>query len=176
MSSTSIWKIDPGHSQIRFKVKHLSITYVNGIFKTFEGTVACPDEGFDRAAVKVSITADSMDTQLPDRDTHLKSVYLFDTGTYPQIVFEGALKKDGEAYALEGSLTIRDVTRPIKLDTEFTGAGIGFAGDPRAGFEARGKLSRKDYGLSWNIAAVGGGLVIGDEIKLHLDIELVKIE
>jgi polyisoprenoid-binding protein YceI len=175
MSSTALWKLDPGHSHIQFKVKHLSITNVNGIFKTFEGTVDCPDEGFDNAAVKIAIAAYSIDTQLPDRDKHLKSAHLFDTVNYPQIQFDGVLKKTGQAYVLEGSLTIRETTHPIRLETEFTGAGKGFAGDERAGFEARGSLSRKDYGLTWNIAAAGGGLVIGDDIKLQFDIELVKL-
>lgn len=174
MSSTTTWTIEPGHSQIQFKVKHLSIAHVNGIFKTFKGTISSPEEGFENSVVKVSIAADSIDTQLPDRDKHLKSVYLFDTDQFPLITFEGALKKNSEAYTLDGSLTIRDVTCPIKLDAAFTGLGKGFAGDERAGFEASGKLSRKDYGLSWNIASSDGGWVIGDEIKLHFDIELVK--
>jgi len=174
MSTTTTWKIEPGHSQIQFKVKHLAITNVNGIFKTFEGSVNCPGDGFNNAAVKVSIASNSIDTQLPDRDNHLKSAYLFDTDNYPLITYEGVLEKQSEAYILNGNLTIRDVTRPVKLHAEFTGAGKGFAGDERAGFEASGMISRNDFGLTWNIVANGGGLVIGDEIKLHFDIQLVK--
>lgn len=175
MSSTVNWKIEPGHSQIQFKVKHMAITNVNGIFKTFEGTVISVGNEFDKAAVKVSIAADSIDTQLPPRDNHLKSAYLFNTDNYPVIIFEGALEKNGEVYDLNGNLTIRDISRPIKLDADFTGNAKGFAGDERAGFEASGKLSRQDYGLSWNIAGEGGNLVIGDEIKLHFDLQLVKV-
>jgi len=176
MSSTILWKIEPGHSQIQFKIKHLAITNVNGIFKTFDGTVACAGDTFDKAAVKVSIASDSIDTQLPDRDHHLKSIHLFDTGNYPRITFEGILEKQGDAYALNGHLTLRDVTRPVKLQAEFTGSGKGFAGDERAGFEASGTISRKDFSLSWNIAGQDGGLVIGDEVKLHFDVQLVKTQ
>lgn len=175
MSSITNWKIESGHSQIQFKVKHLAITNVNGIFKTFEGDVVCADEGFDNAGIKVSICADSIDTKLPDRDNHLKSAYLFDAENYPLIKFEGTLEKSCEAYALTGHLTIRDVTRPLKLNVDFTGYAKGFNGDERAGFEASGKLSRNDFGLNWNIAGQGGNVVIGDEIKFHFDIQLMKL-
>lgn len=175
MSSTTIWKIETGHSQIQFKVKHLAITNVNGIFKTFEGTVTRTGEDFDKAMIKVSIASESIDTQNPDRDKHLKSDFLFDTDNYPVIIFEGELEKHEEAYVLNGNLTIRDVKRPITLQAKFTGSGKGFAGDERAGFEANGKMSRKDFDLSWNIAGADGGLVIGDEIKLHFDIQLVQV-
>lgn len=174
MSSTKKWRIETGHSQIQFKVKHLAITNVNGIFKTFEGTVTAPEKDFENATVKVSIAADSIDTQLPERDKHLKSEYLFDTEKYPLITFEGIFKKNGESHFLEGNLKLLDVTKPIKLDAEFTGAAKGFAGDERAGFEINGKINRKDFGLSWNIAGQDGGLIIGDEIKLHFDIQLVE--
>lgn len=175
MSSTTNWKIETGHSHIQFKVKHLAITHVNGIFKTFSGNVICPhDNDFDNAIIKVLIAVDSIDTQNPIRDNQLKSVDLFDIDKYPQITFEGILKKDGDIYCLSGNITMRNVTRPIKLNTEFTGLAKGFAGDERAGFETNGKINRKDFGLSWNIAGKDGGLVIGDEIKLYFDIQLLK--
>lgn len=174
MSSTKNWRIEQGHSQIQFKVKHLSITNVNGIFKTFDGTVTTQNNEFDNAKVKVSIAADSIDTQVLERDKHLKSSYLFDTENYPLITFEGIFRKNGENYILDGNLTLRDVTKPVSLDAQFTGAAQGFAGDQRAGFEINGKISRKHFDLTWNIAANGGGLVIGDEIKLHFDIQLVE--
>lgn len=174
MSATKNWRIEQGHSQIQFKVKHLSITNVNGIFKTFNGTVTTHNNAFDNAVVKVSIAADSIDTRLPERDKHLKSSYLFDTENYPLLTFEGVFLKNGEHYTLEGNLTLRDVTRPISLEAQFTGAAQGLHGDQRAGFEINGKISRKAFELTWNIAANGGGLVIGDEIKLHFDIQLVE--
>jgi polyisoprenoid-binding protein YceI len=174
MTTNSSWKIDAGHSQVQFKVKHLAITNVNGIFNTFEGTVECVEDDFDQARVKASIVVDSIDTKHPDRDKHLKSLDFFDADKYPFINFNGLLQKDGEDYQLTGDVTIRDVKRPVTLDVELTGAATGRFGDRRAGFEASGKINRKDFGLTWNILAEGGGLVLGDEIKLNFDIQLVK--
>ncbi len=174
MTTNSSWKIDAGHSQVQFKVKHLAITNVNGIFNIFEGTVDCPGEDFDQARVKASIAVDSIDTKHPDRDKHLKSPDFFDAEKYPFISFDGLLQKDGEDYQLTGDLTICDVSRPVTLDVEFTGAATGRFGDHRAGFEASGKINRKDFGLTWNILAEGGGLVLGDEVKLNFDIQLLK--
>jgi polyisoprenoid-binding protein YceI len=174
MSLTKNWRIEQGHSQIQFKVKHLAITYVNGIFKTFEGTITNPEQDFDNAVIKVSIAANSIDTQLSERDKHLKSAYLFDTENYPLITFEGVFKKINENYVVDGNLTLRNVTKPVSLNAKITGAAKGFAGDDRAGFEIDGRINRNDFDLTWNIAANSGGLVIGDEIKLHFDIQLVE--
>ncbi|HZY35688.1 MAG TPA: YceI family protein [Mucilaginibacter sp.] len=174
MTTNSSWKIDAGHSQVQFKVKHLAITNVNGVFNTFEGTVECVGDDFDQARVKASIAVDSIDTKHPDRDKHLKSPDFFDVANHPFITFDGVLQKEGGDYQLTGDLSIKGVQQPVTLDVEFTGAATGRFGDQRAGFEASGKISRKDFGLTWNILAEGGGLVLGDEIKLNFDIQLLK--
>ena len=170
----STWSIDPIHSEVQFKVKHLAISNIAGTFKTFKGDVISPTEDFDNAEISLVIEADSIDTNHEIRDGHLKAEEFFDTAQFPQITFKGLLYKNADHYELRGDLTIRQNTRPIVLDVEFTGAGKGRNGDTRAGFEVNGKINRKDYGLSWSMLTETGGLIVGEEIKLHFDIQLIK--
>ncbi|TDW96679.1 YceI family protein [Dinghuibacter silviterrae] len=164
------WIIDPGHSELQFKVKHLAIANVTGRFRVFKGEVRCPEEGFDGAAVHVTLEAASIDTNNPQRDGHLASPDFLDAVLFPEIVFVGQLY----AEKLTGELSIKDVGRSVSLDVEPAGVGIGRFGDTRAGFEVRGKIDRKDFGLTFNVLAEGGGLVLGDTIALNFDIELIK--
>lgn len=166
------WTVDPVHSQVQFKVKHLAIATVSGTFKIFEGEVLSEGDNFNHANIHFNIDANSLDTGNTERDGHLKAPEFFDTGRFSDITFNGTLNDD----KLTGELTIRDVTRNVTLDAEFGGVGKGRFGDTRAGFEVSGKINRKDFGLTWSLLTETGGLVVGEEVKLHFDIELQQID
>ena len=167
------WAIDPSHSEVNFKVKHLVISTVTGAFHTFEGTVHTESEDFDGATASFSIDVDSVSTNSADRDGHLKSGDFFDAENHPKIVFEnGKLSKSGDDYTLAGDLTIRGVTKPVTLDVEFGGIAKDPWGNTKAGFEITGKIARKDWGLNWNTPLEAGGMLVGEEVKLSLNVQL----
>jgi polyisoprenoid-binding protein YceI len=168
------WTIDTGHSEVQFKVKHLAISNIAGTFKMFSGNVKSGNEDFNNAEVECIIDADSLDTNNVQRDKDLKSDVFLDTQRFPTITFVGTLKKNAGDYVLTGDLTIRGIVKKVALPTEFTGIGIGRFNDERAGFEVDGKINRKDFGLTWNMLTETGGLIVGEDIKLHFDIELTK--
>jgi len=168
MAKTTKWIIDPAHSDIQFKVKHLGMFTVTGTFKKFEGEAISENENFNDAVISFTIHTNSIDTNHPDRDAHLRSDDFFSIEKYPHITFKGTFNND----ALSGNLTINDVTRPVTLDAELTGIGKGRFGETRAGFEVDGKINRKDFGLVWNLLMEAGGVVVGEEIKLHFNIQL----
>jgi polyisoprenoid-binding protein YceI len=170
----SKWTVDPNHSVLQFKVKHLAISNVAGIFKLFRGEVETTNEDFNDAKVLCIIDADSIDTNNLQRDKDLKSSDFFNTQQFKEIKFEGLLKKKNDKYALAGELAIRETIKSIVMEAEFTGVGKGRFGDIRAGFEITGKLNRKDFGLTWNMLTEGGGFIIGEEIRLHFDIQIIK--
>ena len=170
------WVVDPDHSKVQFKVKHLAIANIAGTFKVFSGEVESDDENFDTASIRFEIDAASINTDQPQRDGHLRSELFFDTEKFPKITFVGNLHERNEDCEVEGDLTIRDVTKSVKLAASFNGIGkdIGF-GNTRAGFEASGKINRKDFGITFNMITEAGGLNIGEEVKLDFDIELIKL-
>ena len=170
----SKWVIDAGHSEVQFKVKHLAISNVAGTFKLFKGDVLSDSEDFNSAKVQCIIDVSSLDTNNDQRDEHLRSDIFFDVQKFPEMIFNGELKKKNDSYELEGDLAIRDVIKPIVMQAEYAGTGKGRFNDTRAGFEVTGKINRKDYGLAWNILTEAGGFVIGEEIKLHFDIQIIK--
>ncbi len=170
------WIIDPHHSQVQFKVKHLAISNVSGTFKIFEGSVQSEGEDFDNATIHFEMDANSMDTNHAERDGFLKSENFLSIEKFPKLVFDGELKKKDDSYELDGELTIRDTKKSIKMDVDFTGEGAGRFGDYRAGFELNGKINRKDFGLVFNMATEAGNLIMGEEIKLHCDIEIIRKE
>jgi polyisoprenoid-binding protein YceI len=170
----STWRIDAGHSEVQFKVKHLAISNVSGVFNLFKGEVLSEKEDFDGATVHCVIDVSSLDTNNGQRDKDLKSEGFFDVQQFPEIVFDGLLKKKDDRYELAGELTIRETVRHIAMEAEFTGIGKGRFNDTRAGFEVTGKISRKDFGLSWNVLTEAGGFAIGEEIRLHFDIQLIR--
>lgn len=174
-SPTTEWVIDPIHSTISFKVKHLVIATVTGFFRTFEGTLHQSGESFDQARVAFSLEVGSLDTAHSMRDDHLKGPDFFDAATHSHISFQSTAftQTDAENYQLTGNLTIKDVTQPITLAVVYGGT-TEFRGITRAGFELTGKLSRQAFGLALNIVSDTGTLVVGDEIKLLLDVELIK--
>ena len=174
MAGNSKWIIDPGHSEVQFKIKHLAVSHVTGRFRIFQGDVVCGIEDFNEAEVHVRLDSGSLDTNNQQRDAHLRSPDFIDAEKYPAITFDGLLQKHGDGYVLAGEMGIREVRSGVTLRAELTGIGTGRFGDTRAGFEVKGKISRKDFGLTWNVLAEGGGLVIGDEINLLFDIQLIR--
>jgi polyisoprenoid-binding protein YceI len=170
------WAIDPMHSEILFKVKHLMITTVTGYFRTFNLIVETANDNFD-TATKIDFTADinSIDTNNSQRDTHLKSADFFNADEYGQIQFGGnKYEANGDEAKLIGELTIRGVTKPITLNVEYGGIVVDPYGQTKAGFSVNGKISRKEFGLTWNAVTEAGSVVVSDEIKIHAEVQLVK--
>lgn len=169
------WVIDPSHSEIFFKVKHLVIATVTGSFERFEGKVTTHSDDFTDAEIEFSADVDSINTNVPDRDKHLKSDDFFDAEHFPKIYFKSrSFKKTGDRYKLTGDITIRGITKEIEMDAEYGGAMKDPWGNDKVGFEITGKLNRKEFGLKWNVLTEAGGAVAGDEVKLMLNVELVK--
>lgn len=169
------WGIDASHSEVQFKVKHLVISTVTGFFKKFNGSVVSDSEDFDGAQVNFSIESNSIDTNVADRDAHLKSPDFFAAEQYPTIDFKnGVLKKIGSDYKLVGDLTIRETTKKVELTVEYGGQTVDPWGNTRAGFELNGKINRKEFGLNWSAVTEAGGLVVADDVKLHINAEIVR--
>jgi polyisoprenoid-binding protein YceI len=175
MATATTWVIDPTHSEIQFKVKHLVISTVTGSFKSFEGKIESETEDFENATVTFSADTASIDTNQAQRDEHLKSGDFFDAAKYPKISFSGTLTSTGdESYALKGDLTIKDITKPFTFSVDFGGTMTDFYGQDKAGFEIAGKLNRKEFGLEWSAVTEAGGVVVGDEVKLIANVQVVK--
>ena len=170
------WAIDPTHSEVQFKVKHLVISTVTGTFKSFEGSVESESEDFTDAKVNFEIASASIDTNQEQRDGHLKSADFFDAEKYPKIKFESlAFKKiKPDLYKLSGNLTIKETTKVVELDVEYGGAAVDFYGNHKAGFEVNGKINRKDFGLVWDGITEAGAIVVGEEIRLSFNIQLAQ--
>jgi polyisoprenoid-binding protein YceI len=171
------WAIDPSHSEIAFKVKHLMITNVKGVFKEFSASVHTTDGDFITSDIDFSLNPASIDTGASDRDAHLKSADFFDVEKYSRISFSGnKSEKTGsdENYLLYGDLTIKDVIKPVKLNVEFAGVMKDPWGNEKAGYTLTGKISRKEWGLNWNAALEAGGVLVSDDVTITCDIQLVK--
>ena len=172
------WKVDPSHSEVQFKVKHLMITTVTGYFRKFDLVVETENDHFETAK-KIEFIADidSIDTNNEQRDTHLKSSDFFNAAEHNQLRFAGSrYEVSGDEAKLHGDLTIRDVTKPIALNVEIGGTVVDPYGQHKAGFTVTGKISRKEFGLTWNAVTEAGSVVVSDEIKIHAEIQLVKQE
>jgi len=170
------WKIDPAHSEIQFKVRHLMITTVTGYFRKFDLEVETETEDFETAS-RIEFTADinSIDTNNEQRDTHLKSGDFFLAEEHKELKFVGKkYESKGDNAQLHGDLTIRGVTKPITVNVEFGGIVVDPYGQTKAGFTVDGKISRKEFGLMWNAVTEAGQVVASDEIRLHCEIQLVK--
>lgn len=175
MSVKTKWALDPAHSEVNFKVKHLVISSVTGTFKSFEGGFETDQEDFSNADIDFSLDVNSIDTNQEQRDVHLKSADFFDQEKYPKISFKStSFTKSGEDYELTGNLNVKDVTKPIKLKVEFGGTATDFYGNEKAGFEITGKISRKEYGLTWDALTEAGAIVVGDDIKLNINAQFAK--
>ncbi len=174
--ATTTWAIDPTHTEIGFKVKHMMFTNVSGRFDQFNGTVET--EGDDFANANISFQADtaSINTGNADRDAHLKSADFFDAEQFPNLAFKATEfnKVDDNNFKLSGDLTVHGVTKPVTLDAEYSGLMTDPWGNTKAGFAVNGKFSRKDFGLTWNAALETGGVLVSDEVRVNIEMQLVK--
>ncbi|MDF7813001.1 YceI family protein [Hymenobacter sp. YC55] len=169
------WVLDPMHSEVQFKIKHLVISTVTGSFKKFEGQAVTENDTFENAQVTFSLDVASIDTNQEQRDEHLRNNDFFDATTYPQITFTStSLTKNGDEYKLAGNLTVKDVTKPVTLDVEFGGTATDFYGNEKAGFEVTGKINRKEFGLTFHAVTEAGSIVLGDDVKLFANVQFVK--
>ncbi len=170
------WNIDPTHSEIQFKVKHLMITNVTGSFSDFTASVTSDDEKFTNLSAVFSAKVDSVNTGSEQRDIHLKSADFFDAEKYPELRFisTGIKNNSEDGFDLIGNLTIRDVTKTVTLKVEFGGVAKDPWGNTKAGFTVTGKINRTEFGLAWNAALETGGVLVSEEIKLFAEIQLVK--
>lgn len=174
-ATTTQWTVDPTHTEVHFKIKHLVISTVTGAFKKFSGSASF-DEQIGNGSVSFTIDPASIDTNQPQRDGHLISADFFDVANYPEIRFEstGLAKTKGDHYKLVGNLTMRGVTKTVELEAEFGGIAKDGYGNTKMGFEVTGTIHRKDFGLNWNMAMEAGGLTVGEDVKLIANVQLVK--
>lgn len=174
-ATASKWVIDPTHSEIEFKVKHLMITTITGRFTDFSATVESENDDFSEAQIWFSAAINSISTNNEQRDGHLKSADFFEADKFPAITFlSTSFKRIGTDYKLTGNLTIKDVTKSIEFDVEYSGVQNDPYGNTKAGFELTGKIKRKEFGLTWNAMTEAGGVVVSDDIKIVCNIQLVK--
>ena len=167
------WNLDPSHSEVTFKVKHLMITNVTGVLGKFDVKAEASDDSFADAKIEFTGDAASITTNDQQRDGHLKTGDFFDVEKFPQFRFASTSYSNGK---LTGDLTIRDVTKPVTLDVEFGGIGKDPFGNTKAGFSVSGKLNRKDWNLVWNAPLETGGLLVSDEVRINAEIQLVKAQ
>src|SRR5258707_14528321 len=172
----STWEIDPAHSSARFSIRHMMISNVQGEFGKVTGTVNWDEAEVTKSTVEATIDATTINTREPKRDGHLKSPDFFDVAKYPTITFKStSVKKVGaDRLAIKGELTMHGVTKPVTLDATYTNEVKDPGGNTRRGASARTKLNRKDFGLKWNQTVEGGGVLVGDQVDIALDLELVK--
>jgi polyisoprenoid-binding protein YceI len=172
------WHIDAAHSEIQFSVKHMMIATVRGRFTQFTGTIEADEQNPTAGQVTVQIDAASLDTGNEQRDAHLRSPDFFNVQQFPLITFRSTtIEPRGESEGkLHGELTIRDVTKPVVLDVEYAGTAKSPWGTTSAGFSAQTKINRKEWGLNWNVALETGGWLVSDEIKISIEVELIKQE
>lgn len=170
------YKIDAAHSEIGFKVKHLVISTVSGNFSKFDATMEAEKSDFSDASISFEADVDSISTKSEQRDGHLKSDDFFNAEKYPKLTFKSTSieKKDDNEYILHGDLTIRDVTKNITLKVEHGGSVLDPWGQTREGFELTGKISRKEFGLKWHALTEAGGAVVSDDVRLLINVEMVK--
>ena len=174
--TTSKWNIDATHSGIHFSIRHMVVSKVRGRFAKYSASINLDESDLTRSDVVVMIDAASLDTGVPDRDTHLRAPDFFDVERFPALRFRSRrIEKVADArYRVTGDLTIRDVTREVPLDVEYGGQAKDPRGDERAGFVARASIDRKDFGLQWNQVLEAGGAIVGDRVDIEIDIEAVK--
>ncbi|HEU0137205.1 MAG TPA: YceI family protein [Flavobacterium sp.] len=174
--ATTKWTIDPTHSEIGFKVKHMMFTNVSGKFEKYEGSIVTESDDFENATIEFSADIDSINTGNADRDTHLKSGDFFNGESNPRIQFKSSSfsKKSDNAYELAGDLTINGVTKFVQLPVEFSGLMTDPWGNTKVGLNISGKINRKDWGLNWNSALETGGVLVSDEVRLNIEVQLIK--
>ena len=170
------WTIDNAHSQIQFAVRHMMISNVHGGFEKFSGTIDFDEKNPVCSLLSVQIEGASLNAKEPKRDEHLRSADFFNVAQYPHMTYMGKTMQQADAThgRIIGDLTIRDVTREVVLDVEYAGQAKSPWGTVSAGFNAQTKINRKDFDLNWNKALETGGVLVGDEIKIDIDLEVVQ--
>jgi polyisoprenoid-binding protein YceI len=170
------WKIDSTHSDVEFKIKHLMITNVTGYFGKYDATVEAAGDDFTDAKITFEADVASITTKNADRDQHLQAEDFFHAAQYPKITFvsTSVKKVDNETLKINGDLTMRGVTKPVVLDVEYSGIVKDPYGQTKAGFEVKGKVNRKEFGVSFNAITDNGGVMLGEEVKLQASVQLVK--
>jgi len=170
------WQIDSAHSHIQFSVRHMMISTVRGRFNEFSGTVAFDEDNPTSSTIDVTIDVTSIDTREQQRDDHLRSPDFFDAANFPNMTFKSKqIEKTGDNNGrLIGDLTIKDITKEVALDVEYAGQAQSPWGTTNAGFSASGSIDRKEFGLTWNQALETGGILVGDRIKIDIEVELIK--
>ncbi|WP_292009911.1 YceI family protein [Chryseobacterium sp.] len=164
------WNLDPTHSEITFKVKHMMISNVKGSFRDFTAEIDAEDDTFQNATTTATIQTGSVFTNNIDRDNHLKSAEFFNAEEHPTITFESQALNN----TVTGNLTINGITKPVTLDVDFGGINKDPWGNTKAGFSFEGKISRKDFGLNWNAALEAGGVMVSDDVKVAGELQFVK--
>lgn len=179
MTSKTQWQIDPAHTSVEFAVKHMMFTTVRGRFRDVKGTIEVDEENAENSKVIVEIASTSIDTGVADRDAHLRSADFLDVEKQPELTFrskrvEGAARKEGDKFRVVGDLTIRGITKEVTLESEYEGAGKDPWGGIRSGVRAIAKIDRRDWGLQWNQALETGGILVGNEVKIEIELQAVK--
>ncbi|TAE47669.1 MAG: polyisoprenoid-binding protein [Bacteroidetes bacterium] len=174
--SQHVWAIDPSHSEIQFKVRHMVISTVTGSFGTFEAQLTSHGDDFEGAQVTFSADIDSIQTGQAPRDGHLKSADFFDAANHPKLTFVStSFTKTGEdTYEVSGDLTIRGTTLPVTLSAEYGGSNVDPYGNHRAGFELSGKISRQAFGLVWSAVTEAGAIVVSDDVRLSINASMIR--
>ena len=172
----STWALDPTHSEVGFKVKHMMFTNVSGKFNTYNVEMSNEEDDFSTAEISFTADINTIDTSNVDRDNHLKSGDFFNVEQFPQMIFKstGIDKKSDSDYKINGQLTIKDVTKSVSLNAEFSGLMKDPWGNIKAGLSIETKINRKDFGLTWNAALETGGVLVGEEVKIFAEIQVVK--
>ncbi|GAB3530202.1 YceI family protein [Pontibacter brevis] len=174
--ATTKWTLDPTHSELGFKIKHMMISNVTGKFTKFDAEAVAEGDDFTNASVVANIEAASIDTSNEQRDAHLRNADFFGTDTHPNLKFVSTKVEriDEDTFHLFGDLTIKDTTKPVKLTVEDNGIATDPWGNVKAGFSISGKINRKDWGISYNAALETGGVMLGEELKIQGEVQLVK--
>ena len=176
-TGTQAWTIDPVHSQVDFGVRHMMISTVRGTFGELEGTIHLNEDDVTDSSVEVTIDAASIDTRNEDRDGHLRSEDFFDVENHPHLTFNStSVEEDGDGFLVTGDLTIRGETREVTLEARELGRGTDPWGNPRVGFSAETSVNRKDFGLTWNQALETGGVLVGDKIKISIEVQAIPAD
>jgi len=176
IGSKTAWKLDPTHTIVEFSAKHLMISTVKGRITDIEGTIYADENDPENSSVDVTLKAASIDTRTEQRDNHLRSADFLDVEKFPAITFKSTrIEGSRNEFNLTGDLTIRGVTRPITLDATFEGETKDPWGGERIGFSATGKIDRRDFGLTWNLLLESGGITVGNDIKISIELEAVKV-
>ena len=176
-AETARWTIDPDHSVIEFRVTHMVVSKTSGRFLDYQGVVEMDADAKTFKTIEATIKAESINTNQDKRDMHLRNTDFLDVKQFPTITYKMKnYQKQGDSYNVVGELTLRGLTKAVTLNVIFNGVAKDPWGNTRAGFSADGKLNRKDFGMVWNKTLDTGGLVVGDEVQIHLDIECIKAQ